>query len=107
MAQSKCLITGCWLSLPSEGKRVWGDLHASGSALVFNAVLTPDTLARSANRGDAAWEYSPPAFLPHEKSVEIPASFPYFERRGVIVFDKYNAIFNSAATQYIRGRCVR
>lgn len=92
---TRCLITGARLMLPGERKSVWGDLHSCGAALIFNAVLNTE--------GEADWAWGgDPARLPlGEKRVEIPATFPYFERRGVIVFDKWNARFNAEAARHI------
>lgn len=98
MPEPRCLITGCRLVDEGNGRSVWGDLHSCGTALVFNAVLTD---------GEAAWEYDTNGEAElesaHEKRVGLPPSFPFFERRGVIVFDKYNARLNQLAQRYLMG----
>lgn len=96
MPVPRCLITGCRLRDIAGYRYVWGDLHSCGSALVFNAVLD--------ERGEAAWELSPwPATDDAERpAVTISAAFPYFERRGVIVFDKWHAQFNQLADERMR-----
>lgn len=97
MSVARCLITGCRLVVAGAGKHVWGDLHRAGEAIIFNAALN--------GRGEAAWEYDEawkgPATLV-EKQVTFSPHFPYFERRGVIVFDHTHMVLNKVAENYIR-----
>lgn len=92
MPEPKCLITGCRFIDRAHLRHVWGDLHQSGSAVIFNAVL---------DGGEAAWSHDMAEVGEHEKTVSVHPVFPFFERRGVIVFDKYNASFNEQAKLYL------
>jgi hypothetical protein len=92
-----CLITGCELVLFREGRWVHGDLHEAGSAVVFNAVL--------GEGGEAAWTYEEnlePIWDSYRNCCSIIGEFPYFERRGVIVFDKYHLALNPQAGLYTK-----
>lgn len=90
-----CLITGCRLVIAVEGKKhtSWGDLHKVGDeTLVFNAVLQD---------GETFWEYGKPR--EGVKEVSIIGDNPrYFERRGVIVFERADASFNDLAAEHLR-----
>lgn len=95
-----CLITGCRLVIPAEGKSLWGDLHTiegvyplqdipfRESAYVFNGVL---------ENFEAAWEHASDSDA-SEKQIFVKGD--YFERRGVICF--VDAEFNQAVKDYIK-----
>lgn len=86
----ECVITGCALYSPEEGKSVWGDLHQLGGVWIFNAVLDEHMEAR--------WEHGVPEdWL---KVVQCRGT-NYFERRGVIVVAIGDAWLNDAAWAHL------
>lgn len=91
MTSPICLITGCRLIVPQMGAHAWGDLHMVGTSFVFNAVL---------ENGETAWEFTKPRT--GDKEISIMDGAPFFERRGVIVFDALHSVFNQAAREYVK-----
>jgi len=86
-----CLITGC--TLVNGSARVGGDLHEVGGAYVFNACLLD---GREAN-----WVHD--NFYAHySKEIDVSACPYLWERRGVIVFNKHQAVLNYEAAMYIQ-----
>lgn len=95
----QCLITGCDLLVPAEGKWAHGDLHMTGTCFVFNACL---------HNGETLWLYRDQIPLTIGTDPEEPTARCiildqpyYFERRGVIVFDALHSHFNQAAKDYL------
>jgi hypothetical protein len=89
------LITGCTLYILAEGKCLHGDLHVLDSTFIFNGVL---------HHFDAAWMYGDEAVIlrnPQTRVVLLRAGSPYFERRGVVVFDRQHADFNACARAFL------
>lgn len=89
-----CLITGCRLVIPAEGKSLWGDLHEVNAGYsrevcyVFNGVL---------NSGEANWDYH----LDNTKiEKHVIVHGDYFERRGVVCFTNFEP--NQLAREYIK-----
>lgn len=87
-----CLITGCELFVPEEGKTLHGDLHHIGDCYVFNGVLN--------DKGETNW-------LPNYRGLQTtchliinPGEF-YFERRGVVVVAKKASFLNEKAREYV------
>ena len=96
MQGSECLITGCELLIYGEGKMLHGDLHALGGTWIFNGVVKD---------WEPGWIYTgedvnaiPRRFSPYVLTLRGP----YFERRGVIVFDPLHCTPNPAAMAYLR-----
>lgn len=86
---ARCLITGCELIDPDQGKWCHGDLWVEGGCYVHNAVLVD---------GEAAWKYDEP---PTGTKAVIVCTDDYFERRGVIVVEILDAELNALAREYI------
>lgn len=88
---SKCLITGCTLYIPAEGKHVHGDLHSvAPGVFAFNAVLI---------NGDTRWDHDGLNVTDSAKVVAVCGD--YYEKRGVIAFSRESAEFNQAAITYL------
>ncbi len=90
VTRPNCVITGCALFDNSTGQQVWGDLHEVGPTWIFNAVLFGS---------EAAWHSEP---LP-DVTRTLTVFGPFFERRGVIVVAKTEAVLNDAAKRYLGG----
>lgn len=88
------LITGSCLYVPLEQKYVWGDLWECGDVYIFNACLNDDV--------DSNWSYGTYNGINTEKSL-IVSGCSYFERRGVIVIAKSDAVLNETAKRYLEG----
>jgi hypothetical protein len=88
------LITGCVLHVPAEGKAVWGDLWGYGSCFVFNANV---------HGFDTAWLYGDEAEIlaARESVIQLLPEVPYFDRRGVVVFETLHSTFSSAAREHM------
>lgn len=89
MKHPQCIMTGCDFFDPVEQRWCRADLHRVGDAYVANAVTTA--------AGNVSWIYGPPR--PGEMVVSADS---YFEKRGIIVFDKEAATFNDHAEQHLR-----
>ena len=92
MAKFECVITGCNL-LDEAGMR-WtrGDLFYSSNTYVLHAVL---------NGMDTGWIYDQP--IPEDRPyIMIAREYDFFERRGVIVFQDYQASLSKAAREYLK-----
>lgn len=89
---AECIITGCELLDKHGGRQVHGDLWQSGDCFIFNACLDL--------KGETAWVYIPWA-EEGRKVVTIDWAVNYFERRGVIVFEKLHSTLNQVARDYI------
>lgn len=92
---SRCLITGCRLVIPAEGKSIWGDLFecSGGEIFVFSG-----NVQGAANR--AVWAYEYP--LEGDSEVQIILDTDdYTERRGIVTMDAKGAHFNEAAKSYL------
>lgn len=96
----ECIMTGCNLVVPSEGRWCHGDLHMVGMCFVFNACL---------HKGETLWFYK--SDIPDTvgtdpeqlgaRCIILDQPF-YFERRGVIVFDAvFHSRLNEAAKIYL------
>jgi len=83
----KCIITGC--DFVEGGAIIHGDLHQLGETCIFNACLNQD--------GESARDYGG---TPGNLTVSCKA-FPFFERRGIIIFPRRFAEFNQAAKDYL------
>lgn len=94
MAQPRCIITGCTLFMEAYNRSVHGDLHMVGNTYVFNACLGED--------GESFWNYDPKP-LDELRQCALIVDGGFFERRGVIVIDNYDARLNTAAINYISG----
>lgn len=93
MRYPNCVITGCALWIPSEGKALWGDLHELQGIWCFNG-------ATRLGEG-AAWQYAePPAST---KTLCIRDGAAYFERSGIVTVSKSDASLNSAALAYLES----
>ena len=94
----ECIITGCALVDQSGGseRAVHGDLYRAGDTFIFNAVLN--------DKGEAAWRYDGAdrndSLAGDRRTAYIHAG-EFFERRGVIVFSKQQAMLNAAALKHI------
>lgn len=86
---SRCIITGCELVIYG-GKWCHGDLHEVDGAFVFNACLQLD--------GSTNWQYGN---FPGEDRLVLRVDGDYFERRGVIVVAKADALLNARAAKYV------
>jgi len=84
----KCIITGC--DFVAGGSVIHGDLHQLGETCIFNACVGEDG---EAVRGCDSRRFS-------DKIVSCP-DFPFFERRGIIIFPRCFAEFNQAAKDYL------
>lgn len=91
MNQPQCVITGCVLVASNEEKYAYGDLHQIGKAYVFNACLN--------DKGQPDW-YWDADYRDDAKIVSVDSN-EFFEKRGVIVFNKADARLNDAATVHI------
>lgn len=87
------LITGCALSIPAEGKAVWGDLWFIGQSFVFVA---------NCKGFDTDWLYGDEALsLLNAKAIHLVYNAPYLDRRGVVVFDRKYGAFNGDALAHM------
>lgn len=85
-----CILTGCALHIPAEGKWSWGDLHGEGDARIFVGN---------------SWEVTP--VDNREKTVTLEWGASYFERssgRQVIVVIRHPTLLlpNQAVRDYLR-----
>lgn len=94
MNQPQCIITGCALVCPNEGKWAWGDLHRLGTALVFRSVVC--------QRGKTAWSYELKDCDFNDKAVQVDSN-AIFDRAGVVVFMEADAKLNLPATVHLLG----
>ena len=92
MSRLETIITGCALADELNERTVWGDLWIIGDVYIFNAVLD--------SNGDAAWQdgHSPNTM----KSLHIRLNVDIFERRGVIVVQRKDALLNPVAEAYVK-----
>ena len=93
MQGPECLITGCELIIREEGKMLHGDLHALGGTWIFNGVV---------NDFEALWHFKDELLDRRFSPYVLTLHGPYFERRGVIVFDPLHCTPNPAAMAYLR-----
>jgi hypothetical protein len=91
----QCIITGCALYIPAEGKVLWGDLHEFRDLYIFNGVVRND--------GSVAWTYVSPDPDTHwDKMVVVNhLTAPYFDKRGIVVLAKEHCELNPAAKAYL------
>lgn len=90
-----CIINGCRLVIPPEGKSLWGDLHQLyDGTWVFNGCLD----AQSSAWNDPLWEYASDADATEKQLIGIG---PYFERRGVVTIPATSGEYNAAAKEYL------
>lgn len=90
MSEMECIITGC--ALEEHDAFIVGDLHEMGDTWIFNGVV----------RGDQAyWIPKSVGSYPQRDKVINLTGIPYFERRGVFVFQRDTSLLNEAAKQHI------
>lgn len=87
---SECIITGCVIQ--ENEAFVVGDLHQAGDVWIFNGCLRGD---------DVYWIPCDQEMIPHRDKVINLTGVPYFERRGVFVFQRDTSLLNEAAKIYI------
>lgn len=90
----ECIITGCGLLIPAEGKWAHGDLHMVGTCFVFNAAM---------HNGETEWTLRKVGEEVSNRVIILDQPY-YFERRGVIIFDAMHSHFNQAARTYLLPR---
>lgn len=88
----RCVITGCDLVTTDDDKYAHGDLHKVGDSYVFNAITNGKLSCTSWRRAK-----------PHADLRVFVNSNDFYEKRGVIVFDKSVATFSDAARDYMKG----
>ena len=86
----QCLITNCQLNYDSS--IYWGDLHAQGDQLIFNAVTEPRT-----------GEPRQVEDHPEQKAVTVTYEHLHhtFHRRGVFVLWRTCCTLNKAARNFL------
>ena len=93
---ANCIITGCRLIIPLQGRSLWGDLHQQAASLIFNGA--PGIGAHEDSRSDEP-------FIPFVQDVSerqiLLLGHYMFERRGVIVFEANCARYNDAAWKHV------
>ena len=89
---SRCIITGCGLSIPDDHRFLYGDMHEipNSGILIFNAVLGPDGEARE----DAAGVGSKRTFY-------LTFRDRLYEKRGILVFPENDGTWSSAAQAHL------
>jgi len=91
MSRPRCVITGCNLYADNEEKYAYGDLHQIGDTYILNAVMDPKYRV-----GETLWLKT----VQREKSAGVTVSSEhYYEKRGVIVFNRADAFFNPLAIE--------
>ena len=88
-----CLITGCALYLQHSHDYAWGDLHMQGDRFIFNGTIDRD--------GRLYWLHKAPNGP--QRSLCIPVSEDYFERRGVLVCRASRSLLNVHALAHLDG----
>ena len=102
---SRCLIHGCRLVIPLEGKSICGDLFECCDGDIF--VFRGDTVGGDEDGynglREGAWEYEDPIkYSNYEPQLTLVVS-DYYERRGIATFDSKDAVFNVAARRVLAG----
>lgn len=89
----QCILTG--IRVINEGLVARADLHIVGDAFILNCATD--------NSGDTFWGHPTPLDLdPRVCSVSITGA-EFFERRGVIVIHRTQAILSDGAFKYMKA----
>lgn len=87
----KCIKTGCALMVEDYNGWAWGDLHAQGDTYIFNAVC---------RRGEAVINEVP--LTEEAMLITLLPEGHYFERRGVYVFNRNDAVPSKALNEHFK-----